>query len=120
MRIAATITEKGYIEKLPDGPHIVIFDTEKNQTEKYDNPGYHLEENRRSTVVDFLFEKNVDVVITVPEAFCSISYGKARQKGLKFIRLKESMPYEEVIKDLSSHLERLTDNIPEDELFKRI
>jgi hypothetical protein len=58
-------------------------------------------------------------VVTVPEAFCSISYGKARQKSLKFIRLKESMPYEEVIKDLSSHLEKLTDTIPEDELYNR-
>lgn len=29
MRIAATITAEGYIEKLPDGPYIIIFDTQK-------------------------------------------------------------------------------------------
>lgn len=119
MRIAATINEEGYIEKLPDGPYIIIFDTEKKDAEKYDNPGYPLKENRRSTVVDFLVYKKADTVITIPEAFCSLSYGKAKQKGLKFIKLDESKPFENVIENLSSYLNNLSDELPEEELFKK-
>lgn len=118
MRIAGTITAEGYIEKLPDGPYIIIFDTQKENIEKYDNPGYHLKEGRRSAIVDFLLDQKTDVVITVPEAFCSLSYGKAKQKGVKFIRLEKSLPYEEVIQNLSKYIDNLTDTIPEDELAK--
>lgn len=118
MRIAATITKGDYVEKLPDGPYIIIFDTQKENTEKYENPGYFLKEGRRRAIVDFLLDKKTDVVVTVPEAFCSISYGKAKQKGLKFIRLEKSLPYEEVIKNLSKYIENLTDTIPEEELAK--
>lgn len=119
MRIAGTINREGYIEKLPDGPYIIIFDTEKKDAEKYDNPGYPLKEGRRSTVVDFLIDKKADVVITIPEAFCSLSYGKAKQKGLKFIRLEESKPFENVVQNLSSYLGNLSDELPEEEMFKK-
>ncbi|KAA5806197.1 hypothetical protein [Thermoanaerobacterium thermosaccharolyticum] len=119
MRIAATLTKEGLISKLPDGPYIVIFDTEKKDAEKYDNPGFTLKEGRRSAVVDLFINKKVDTVITIPESFCDTSFGKAKSNGIRFIRLNESLPYEEVIENLQAYLKNTTSDIPEDELFKR-
>ncbi|AGB17846.1 hypothetical protein [Thermoanaerobacterium thermosaccharolyticum] len=119
MRIAATLTKEGLISKLPDGPYIVIFDTEKKDAEKYDNQGFTLKEGRRSAVVDLFIDKKVDTVITIPESFCDISYGKAKSNGIRFIRLNESLPYEEVIENLPTYLNNATSDIPEEELFKR-
>lgn len=120
MRIAAVITKDDLITKLPDGPYIVIFDTEKKDAEKYDNPGFTLKEGRRSAVVDLFLDKKVDTVITIPESFCDTSYGKAKSNGIKFIRLNKSLPYEKVIENLPTYLKNTTSDIPEEELFKRI
>ncbi|SNX53886.1 hypothetical protein [Thermoanaerobacterium sp. RBIITD] len=119
MRIAATITKEGFITELPEGPYIVIFDTDKKDAEKYDNPGFPLKDGRRNAVVDLFIDKKVDIVITVPEAFCDMSYGKAKKNGIRFIRLEESLPYENVIENLSTYLNYIASEIPEDELFKR-
>lgn len=119
MRIATTVNKEGYIEKLPDGPYIIIFDTEKKDVEKYDNPGYTLKEGRRSAVVDFLIDKKTDTVVTIPEAFCSLSYSKAKKMGLKFIRLDETKPFESVIENFSSYLDNITGELPEKEIFKK-
>jgi hypothetical protein len=48
-----------------------------------------------------------------------MSYGKAKSSGIEFIRLNESLPYEEVIENLQAYLKNTTSDIPEDELFKR-
>lgn len=119
MRIAATITKDGNITKLPDGPFIIIFDTNKKDAEKYDNPGFQLKEGRRSAVVDLFIGKNVNTVITVPEAFCDMSYSKAKKNGINFIRLENSLPYENVIENLSTYLNQVTEKLPDSELFKR-
>ncbi|MGJ7045807.1 hypothetical protein [Thermoanaerobacterium thermosulfurigenes] len=119
MRIAATVTKEGLISKLPDGPYIVIYDVEKKDAEKYENPGFPLKDGRRIATVNFLIEKKVDHVITIPESFCDISYGKAKNSGIKFIRLDESLPFEKVIENLETYLNSAAYDIPEQELFKK-
>ncbi|MDI3309992.1 MAG: hypothetical protein QJR05_00955 [Thermoanaerobacterium sp.] len=119
MRIAATVTEDGLVSKLPDGPYIVIYDTEKKEAEKYENPGFTLKDGRRIATINFLIDKKIDHVITIPESFCDISYGKAKSSGIKFIRLDESLPFEKVIENLPSYLNNVVSDIPEKELFKK-
>jgi len=118
MKIAATINNNNYIDKLPDGPYIFIYDSNNKKIEKNINPGFSLKENRRSAVVDFLISKRVDCVITVPEAFCSISYEKAKKNGIKFIKLNKSMPYKNVLDNIALYINNITDEIPEEELNK--
>ncbi|MEG6567256.1 hypothetical protein V6B95_09840 [Thermoanaerobacterium saccharolyticum] len=119
MRIAATVTNDGLISKLPDGPYIVIYDSEKKDAEKYENPSFPLKDGRRIATVNFLIDKKADHVITIPESFCDTSYGKAKNSGIKFIRLNESLPFEKVIENLSTYLNSTISDIPEEELFKK-
>lgn len=117
MRIAAVVDKGGFIVPLPDGSDILIYDTEEKKTYKYHNPGFDLESNRRITTTEFMAKKQVDVVCTVPGAFCAISKKKAIENSMKFIKLNKNVKFENVISNLDRYTKEITENIPDEELF---
>ncbi|SHE35881.1 hypothetical protein SAMN02746089_00132 [Caldanaerobius fijiensis DSM 17918] len=119
MRIAAVVDNGGFVVPLPDGADILIYDTEEGKTYQYHNPGFDVETNRRATTVEFMLQKQVNVVCTVPGAFCPVSKNKAVENSIKFIRLDNNISFQEVLSDLDEYLKGISADIPDSELFKR-
>ncbi|MCL4516889.1 MAG: hypothetical protein M1379_15095 [Firmicutes bacterium] len=120
MKIAAVIDNEGNVLPLPDGQEIIIYDIEGKTQKKYHNPGFDLETNRRSATTDFMAQNGVNIVCTVPATFCPVSRDKAKEYSLKFIRLQKGAKFQEVLLNIDKYLSLSTDDIPDDELFKRV
>lgn len=119
MKLAAVVDEEGFIVPLPDGADILIYDTEVGKTYKHHNPGFDIETNRRATTIEFMLQKQVNVVCTVPGTFCPISKNKAVENSMKFIRLDKGIKFQDVLDDLDRYLNNISADIPDDELFKK-
>lgn len=120
MRIAAIVTNDGdTIVPLPDGPTVLVFDSEKNSVEKYENPAIGMTEGRRSAVTNFLLKKQVQVVCSVPETFCSTSCQVAVQGGIKFIRLEPGEKFSTVVQDWQQYAAKAVNTLTPEELFHK-
>lgn len=120
MRIAAVLGQDGdNIVPLPDGPVVVILDTDRGTVEEYPNPGMGLAAGRRLATTNFLIGQRVDAVCTVPETFCSTSCEVASQGGIKFIRLAAGVKFSAVAAAPDQFLRNMAEELPPEELFKK-
>lgn len=120
MRIAAVVgTDGDTIVPLPDGPQLLIWDTATRALEKYDNPAVALVEGRRAAATRFMAEHDVDIACAVPETFCAVSSGIAREKEIRFLRLAAGSRFSDVRKDADKLVPQAVDALPEEELFSK-
>lgn len=118
MKMAICIDDDGKVVGLAEGTKIVIYDSNSCFEKTISNPGYVVTQARRSAALSAIIEEGAGVVVTIPESFCEISYEKAEQNRIKFIRLSESVLYKDIINNISDYLSCITDKLPEDEIIK--
>lgn len=118
MKIAICIDENGDVARLAEGGKIVIYDWDTRLEKIIDNPGPKVSQAKRSAALSSIIEEGATVVVTIPASFCEISYEKAQQNEIRFIRLNEPKQYKDIIDNLSSYIENVTDSLPENEIMK--
>ncbi|MEM3832300.1 MAG: hypothetical protein QW128_01695 [Thermoprotei archaeon] len=116
MKIAAVINDVGEIKKLPDGKWIIIYDTDKKEIEKHNNPGYYAREKRRLQTTLKMIELKVEIVLVPSQGFCKVSYGKAKG-NMRFILVKENEKFNDILPKLPELLTNALIELPEDTLF---
>lgn len=116
-RVGAVVDDEGKIKKLPEGKWIVIYDTLKNLSEKYDNPGYYAQSSRRLQTTLKMIELKVDVVLVPPYGFCKTSHSKAKE-NMQFILVSENEKFEDLIPKIPEIIKNALIELPEDMLFK--
>lgn len=118
MKIAICIDENGNVARLAEGGRIVIYDSDTKREKFIDNPGPKVSQAKRSAALSAIIEEGATAVVTIPASFCEISYEKAQQNQIKFIRLNEPKLFKDIIDNLHSYIENLTDSLPENEIMK--
>lgn len=116
-RVAAVINDDGEIKKLPDGKWIIVYDTIKKEIEKYENPGYYAQKNRRLYTTLKMIELKTEVVLVPSQGFCQTSYSKAKG-NMRFILVSENEKLNDIIPKLPELLTQTLIELPESALFK--
>ncbi|BDG61202.1 hypothetical protein [Caldinitratiruptor microaerophilus] len=96
MRIGAVLDGSGRIVPLPDGPTVVVYDTETGAEQRFDNPAANFQRARRAAVVEFLHKQGAEAVCSVPGTFCATSHGLAQRHAMRFILLDSGTTWDEV------------------------
>ncbi|MDI6602092.1 MAG: hypothetical protein QME46_10025 [Thermoanaerobacteraceae bacterium] len=118
MRLAICIDDNGEVARLAEGKKIVIYDSDSGTEKMIDNPGPKVTQAKRSAALSAIIEEGARTVVTIPASFCEISYEKAQQNEIKFIRLNEPIPYKNIVKNLTDYISIITDKLPENEIMK--
>ncbi len=116
-RIAAVVDDEGKIKKLPDGKWIIVYDTNKKLTEKYENPGYYAQTSRRLQTTLKMIELKVEAVLVPPQGFCRRSHDKAKE-SMRFILINENEKFDNLISKIPEMLEHTLFELPDDMLSK--
>jgi len=116
-RVGAVVDNEGKIKKLPDGKWIVVYDTLKKLSERYDNPGYYAQSNRRLQTTLRMIELKVEVVLVPSQGFCKVSYNKAKE-NMRFILVNENEKLDDLIPKIQEMIKNALIELPEDVLFK--
>ncbi|MCL4425050.1 MAG: hypothetical protein M1553_06360 [Firmicutes bacterium] len=118
MKIAAVVANDGdTIVPLPDGPEVIIYDSETDRVERFENPARKVETKRRATVVAFLAEKGVELICSVPQSLCSFSQGQAQEKGLRFLRLAAETRFSKVTAEPEQYQRQAVTELPAMDLY---
>jgi len=117
VRVGAVIDDEGKIKRLPEGRWIIIYDTLKDLSEKYDNPGYYVQSNRRLQTTLKMIELKVEVVLVPPYGFCKTSHSKAKE-SMRFILVNENEKFEDLIPKIPEMIKNALIELPENMLFK--
>jgi DNA-binding FrmR family transcriptional regulator/predicted Fe-Mo cluster-binding NifX family protein len=91
VKIAAAVTDQMLVG-LEDARELVIHDTATRQTEHMPNPGEQLAHGKRLAAVELLLGSDVEIVVAVPDGFCTVSYALAQSAGLRFLPLERGTP----------------------------
>lgn len=117
MRLAAVVDESTQtVTRLPDGQQILIYNTLTNEIESFDNPAIGRAKKRRAAVVEFLKAQKVDIVCSVPEAFCPISHENAKEAGIRFIQLPPGTKFTDVTRNWKEYQDRIVTSLCDSDL----
>lgn len=118
MRIGAVLAQdRDTLVPLPEGPTVAIAEAESGEVTYLPNPARGLTQGRRAAVTRLFIEQGVQVVLSVPGAFCERSHELAREHGLQFVPVKEGTRLSEVLEDLPKYLQQRTSALPPGMLF---
>jgi len=118
VRIGSVVAEdRETLVPLPDGPTVVIVEAETGKVTHLPNPAQGLAQGRRAAVTRLFIEHGVQVVLSVPGAFCEHSHGLAKANGLHFVPVAEGTRLSQVLADLPRYLQQRTSTLPPGMLF---
>lgn len=116
MIIAAVLDERKFIVPIVEGKVLRIYNSKTKQVVDYENPAVHLKEGRRGAALKFAEKQGVEAFVAPPQTFCELSYEKARNDGIQFFQLSNSISFDQFEDRIKSNLLLHQSELPENEI----
>ncbi|WP_068672224.1 hypothetical protein [Oceanobacillus sp. Castelsardo] len=116
MIIAAVLNEKKIIVPIVEGKVLRVYNSKKKTYEDLENPAIYLKEGRRGAALGYAKEKGAEAFVAPPQTFCDLSYEKAKNDGIQFYQLEESILFEQFEEKIKSNQLWSQSELPDNEI----
>lgn len=115
MTIAVVVNDNGIVTPIVEGTTLRIIHKD-HSVEDFRNPALDLTEGRRGATLRKAIELGAITFIAPPETFCELSYKKAQEEQISFIKIEPNQSFAEVVAQFKSNALELSNELPAEEV----
>ena len=115
MAIAVVVNDDGIVTPIVEGTILRIIHKD-HSVEDYRNPALDLTEGRRGATLRKAIELGATKFIAPPATFCELSYKKAQEEQISFIKIAPYQSFAEVVAQFRANALELLNELPAEEV----
>jgi len=85
-----------------NGKYVRVYDDKSEKYKDVKNPSLQLNTGKRSAVISWFYNQNIELICSPPNTFCELSYKSAKEKKMNFLTFEENIPFETFKKRLKN------------------